>query len=553
MKNKLYTLLWLSLFGVAGTQAQQWNGYTLYSTMQGTTTYLIDTNNTNYKTWTHASADKTCYSSYLAPGGTLVRSVAKTGNSFTGGPICGRIQKVDWNGTVTWSYDYSTTNEVSHHDHHVMPNGNVLLICYDRRSASEATQAGSTQAIEIWSEKIVEIQPTGATTGTVVWEWKLWDHLVQNVDPNKSNYQSSIVNNPQLMNINYSTKKDWVHMNGIDYNPMLDQITVSSHNLNEWWVIDHSTTTAEAAGHTGGNAGKGGDFLYRWGNPAAYSAAGTAVLKVTHDAHWIPEGSPNAGRLVGFNNQGISTNQSSVDQIQQTVSNYTYTLGSPSSYTQRHACNGYSSNMGNSNQFPNGNMMICVATQGYIYEIDPNGNNIWSKQVTGSVPQAHRYTPCYVANAAPATPTITANSGTLTCTPATTYQWYLNGTLISGATSQTYVPTQDGIYVVRITDSNGCVYMYSAGYAYTNTTSVAELSAADLIHVYPNPTSGEINFEIRYEGEFATALYDPSGRQIATGNNQKKLDLSNYPNGLYLLKIQTADGQNAQQKILLTR
>jgi signal transduction histidine kinase len=69
------------------------------------------------------------------------------------------------------------------------------------------------------------------------------------VNPAKDNYQTSIVDHPELLNINYNTQKDWIHMNGVNYNPMLDQITFSSHNLSEIYVIDHSTTTAEAASH----------------------------------------------------------------------------------------------------------------------------------------------------------------------------------------------------------------------------------------------------------------------------------------------------------------
>lgn len=554
MKN-FYILFFLVTSTISVT-AQQWGNYTLYSTMQGTSTYLIDTNNTNYKVWTHSSANKTCYSSYIAPGGTLVRSVAKSGNSFTGGPICGQIQKVDWSGNIIWDFVYSTTNYVTHHDHHVMPNGNVLLIVYERKSSSEVTAAGGTQAIEVWSENVVEIQPTGATTGTVVWEWKLWDHLIQNVDAGKPNYVSSISANPQRMNINYSLKKDWVHMNGVDYNPILDQITVSSHNLNEWWVIDHSTTTAEAAGSTGGNSGKGGDFLYRWGNPAAWSSTGTAVLNVTHDAHWIPEhpdGMPNAGRLVGFNNKGVSSTQSSVDQINVPLNGYNYTYGTPSTYTQRHAANGYTSNMGNSNQLPNGNMLVCIATQGYIYEIDPAGNTIWSKQATGSVPQAHRYDACYVNNAAPAIPTITENTGVLTSSSAVTYQWYLNGALIPGATSQSYTPSQNGIYVVRITDSNGCVYMYSAGYDFVSTTSVNEVSEADFIHVFPNPTNGEVHFYILSGDNFDVILTDVSGRPVLETKNQHSFDLSGFDDGVYFLKIITERNEVMYQKIILTR
>ena len=556
MQKHLYTLPFSFFFCFSFLNAQQWGNYTLYSTMSGTSTYLIDTNNTNYKVWTHSSSNRTCYSSYLAPGGTLVRSVQRSGNSFTGGPICGQIQKVDFSGAIVWDFVYSTTNYVTHHDHHVMPNGNVLLICYERKSASEATTAGSTMAIEIWSEKIVEVQPTGATTGTIVWEWKLWDHLVQNVNPSGANYQSSIVNNPQLMNINYKTAKDWVHMNGIDYNPILDQITVSSHNLNEWWVIDHSTTTAEAASHSGGNAGKGGDFLYRWGNPAAYGATGSAVLNVTHDSHWIPEhpdGSPNAGRLVGFNNKGVSSSQSSVDQIDVPINGYNYTYGTPATYTQRHAASGYTSNMGNSNQLPNGNMLVCIATQGEIYEINPAGTTIWTKSVSGSVPQAHRYEACYVANAAPAIPTISETSGVLTSTPATTYQWYLNGSLIAGATNQSYTPSQNGIYVVRITDANGCVYMYSLGYDFVSTTSVNEAAENNFIHVYPNPTTGLVNFELLSEGKYEVMVTDISGRNILTTSDQRSFDLSGYETGIYFLKIRTENSGVLNRKIVLTR
>lgn len=553
--KKLYTTLFLFCFAfTVMLKAQQWGNYTLYSTMQSTSTYLIDTNNTNFKVWTHAAADKTCYSSYLAPGGTLVRSIAKTGNSFTGGPICGKIQKVNYAGTVIWDYVYSTTNEVSHHDHHVMPNGNVLLIVYERKSASQVTAAGGSLNIEVWSEKVVEVQPTGATTGTIVWEWKLWDHLLQNVNAAGANYQSSIVNNPQLMNINYNLKKDWVHMNGIDYNPMLDQIVVSSHNLNEWWVIDHSTTTAEAASHAGGKSGKGGDILYRWGNPAAWGSTGTAILNVTHDSHWIPEDCPDAGRLVGFNNKGVSSSQSAVDQINVPVSGYNYTYGTPSTYAQRHACNGYSSNMGSSEQFPNGNQLICVATQGEIYEIDPSGATIWTKSVTGSVPQAHRYTACYVANAAPATPTITVNGTQLQSTSATTYQWYLNGVQIAGATSQNYTPTQSGYYLVRITDANGCVYMYSQD-VYFLMTGVNEIDAFSSVGIYPNPSDGI--FSISNAGllgsNYKVRVSDALGNTLAKENNVDLLNLSQYENGIYFISISTEEGEVLNRKITVIK
>src|SRR5262249_17725952 len=99
-------------------------------------------------------------------------------------------------------------------------------------------------------------------------------------------------------------RADWLHCNSLSYNAEFDQIMVSSPEFNEIWIIDHSTTTAEAASHAGGRSGKGGDLLYRWGNPRAYRA-GTVKdqrLFYQHNAQWIPRGFPGEGHLLVFNN-----------------------------------------------------------------------------------------------------------------------------------------------------------------------------------------------------------------------------------------------------------
>lgn len=557
--STLKTIVLFCLITIANVNAQQWGDYTLYSVQNTSNVYLIDTNSTVFKTWTLASTAKTGYSTYMMPGGTIVRTIAKTGNSLTGGGMTGGVQKVDYSGTVVWDFAYTSSTYCLHHDICPLPNGNVLMISYDVKTAANATQAGASSAIIVWSEKIIEVQPTGATTGTIVWEWKVWDHLVQNVNSAKDNYQTSIVNHPELLNINYSLQKDWLHMNGIDYNPMLDQITFSSHNLNQWFIIDHSTTTAEAATHTGGNAGKGGDLLYRYGNPASYGATGSMVLNVTHDAHWIPEGVPNAGRMVGFNNKGVSASQSSVDQIDNTLVigtyNYSLTAGSaylPATYTQRHACNGYSSNMGNSQQLPNGNMLVCVATTGTMYEINSAGTSLWSKTATGNVPQAFRYTACYVNNAAPAIPAITGGTGILTSSSATTYQWYLNGALIAGETNQTITPAQSGIYVVRITDANGCVYEYSPGYFYDiSTGSGVKHDNTSYFNLYPNPSTGIVNFSgLRPNDE--VYIYDAVGKLLIKDKSPETIDLSNFENGIYIVNI-ISDNVVTTKKISLLK
>lgn len=546
--------------------AQQWPGYTLYSNGSATAAYLVDTANVTVKSWTGLTGG-TGYSSYLAPGGTLVRSVKVTNTVFNGGGACGSVQKIDYNGNLIWDYTHSSSTYYTHHDHCVLPNGNVLLISYELKTQAELAAAGGTNTAltsGIWPEKIIEVQPTGATTGNIVWEWHVWDHLVQNTNSSKANYQTSIVNHPELLNINYQSQKDWMHCNGIDYNPILDQIALSSHNMNEWYIIDHSTTTAQAASHSGGNSGKGGDFLYRWGNPAAYQATGTKYLNVTHDVHWIPEFPgvtyANSGRLVGFNNQGVSTSQSCVDQVIAPYDgnyNYTITPGSafgPSIYNQRTTGFGYTSNEGSSEQYPNGNTLVCVAISGKIYELNPAGTPIFTISTGSKSSQAHRYSPCYINNSAPTQPTITTNGSNLTTASAATYQWYYNGTLINGATSQDYTPTQSGIYIVRTTDANGCINVYSSGYAFSIATEIEELEGKN-ISIYPNPSTGIFDIDLNYTNpnKLSVVIYDVFGKEIITLKNTSRIDLTEVANGVYTMSISIDDKKPFFKKIILTK
>jgi len=146
---------------------------------------------------------------------------------------------------------------MSHHDVKTLPNGNVLLIAWEIKTLYEAIVAGrnpnyvSDQGL--WPDHVIEVEPTGPTSGDIVWEWHVWDHLIQDFDPTKENY-GVVGDHPELVDINYgaSQKLDIMHTNSIDYNEDFDQIMVSVCFYNEIWVIDHSTTTEEAAGHTGG-------------------------------------------------------------------------------------------------------------------------------------------------------------------------------------------------------------------------------------------------------------------------------------------------------------
>lgn len=564
MKKNYLTgwLLSLTLFTGRAALAQQYDGLTYYSNMNSAVGYLIDTNSTVVKTYNFSG--NTGYATHFTPGGNFFRTVMNTGNSINGGGVTGRIQKLDYNGSILWDYTYSSSTYVLHHDHCPLPNGNVLVISYDVKTSTELAAAGGTANLSsIRSEKIMELQPVGTNSAIVVWQWNLWDHLVQNTDASKNNYQTSIVDHPELLNINYQPTQDWVHMNGLDYNPVLDQIAFSSHALNEWYIIDHSTSTAEAASHSGGNAGKGGDILYRWGNPAAYQASGTKILNVTHDSHWVPEGCPDAGYLTGVNNAGqTSPSQKTTFEkisLPRVDYNYTITPGSaytPSTYNSRIVGTGYTSNMGNIQQFPNGNQLICLATAGTIYEINASGTTLWTKSTSGTCPQTERQTLCFLTNPAPAQPTVTSNGTVLTTASAATYQWYMNGNAIAGATLQSFTPSQSGIYVVRTTDTNGCVYVYSSGYKYT-AASTTGLNANDLnrlVALYPNPVENVLNIGVSSElNNYFVAIKDVSGKIIEAQRNATSVDMNELPAGLYFIEISLESGQSITKKVIHTK
>ena len=114
------------------------------------------------------------------------------------------IEKIDWNGNVIWTYFISDATNWQHHDVKALPNGNILVIAWESKTNTQAIAKGRNPLLvptTLWSEQILEIQPTGATGGNVVWEWHLWDHLIQDFDNTKSNF-GTVNQHPELINVN---------------------------------------------------------------------------------------------------------------------------------------------------------------------------------------------------------------------------------------------------------------------------------------------------------------------------------------------------------------
>ncbi|MGE3173049.1 MAG: aryl-sulfate sulfotransferase [Planctomycetota bacterium] len=369
-------------------------GLTFLDPMTDTSAALWDANGAQVHQWTFAQ--RPGVASYLDRHGNVLRS-CDTGQSGPG--FGGRVQRVALDGTVLWDY-VPPLPGVQHHDIHELPNGNVLMIVTDTISRTQAIARGMDPAIaqELNADQLIEVRPTGPTTGEIVWRWRVLDHLIQQFDPTKPNF-GVVADHPERIDINFPIAFPpppaptflWMHMNAVDYNPALDQVVVSCRHWNELWILDHSTTTAEAATSSGGAHGKGGDLLYRWGNPATYGAPGPQQLAGQHDVHWIRPGRPGAGHLICFNNEkgsllglGAASAVTEIVTPVDTAGDYPRLPGAafgPAApfweYFDPTPTAMYSPIVSSADRLPNGNTLVCAGTQQWVFELGLNDRIVW--------------------------------------------------------------------------------------------------------------------------------------------------------------------------------
>ena len=423
-------------------------GYILFEPTASTFTYLMDKEGKIVHSW---KSEFNSMLSYLLPNGNLMRLERSTNTpTFAAGGMAGIIREYDWDGNLLWDFELANENELLHHDIEILPNGNILAISYEAITQEEAIAAGrdpkNVTVSGLWADKIIEIKPNKPSGGEIVWEWNTWDHLIQDFDASKENY-GKVNENPGKIDINIAGSKDHpeimsaeqiegmkkqgglpanvnvdnqhaelTHANAISYNLNLDQIVVSFKYFNEIYIIDHSTTTDEANGTTGGKWGQGGNLLYRWGDSKNYrrGAADSRILNMQHDVKFIPEGYPGAGELMVFNNDienpenklssigeafsklkspevaipvGDFGNYSAVHQFKPPVSNKgTYIIPkegpigpaeSSWTYIAPDKYSFYSPFVSGAQRLKNGNTLITTGVSGRMFEVTPNKEIVW--------------------------------------------------------------------------------------------------------------------------------------------------------------------------------
>ena len=453
-------------------------GYTLIAPFNSGETLLLDLDGAVVHQW--HSEFPPGQSVELLDNGHLLRAARDPGaTSLRGGGEGGRIEEFDWDGNLIWSYVCCDEERRQHHDFEVLPNGNVLLIAWENKTSAEVVEVGrdleaARQGLR--PDCLIEVKPTRPEGGTIVWEWHVWDHLIQDRDPTQPNF-GVVAEHPERIDINALRRRDsalpqamspeeaerlrklgylgaedesagqgdggrppeeapvpgspeaerlrsrmqdrgfgpmgggidWNHLNSVAYHAGLDHLVMSSHNQHEVWIIDHGTTTAEAATGQGGKRGKGGDLLYRWGNPQCWQAGDAAAQQLfgQHDARWIEPGLRGAGHLLVFNNnvrrgaamlgdrrreqdreEGREPDWSFVVELElplQADGTYAREAGKPfapaTPFWRYGGGEGEarfeSPIVSGSQRLQNGNTLITSGAEGYCVEVDAQGQVVW--------------------------------------------------------------------------------------------------------------------------------------------------------------------------------
>ncbi|MEC9475571.1 MAG: aryl-sulfate sulfotransferase [Planctomycetota bacterium] len=376
--------------------AKHGGGYLLLSPMGANEVQIIDREGTPIHTWQKERRSGSAV--YLLDDGSLLRtgsSGARGAFGFQGGGAAGMIERVSWQGEVTWKLDWASQAQLQHHDIEPLPNGNLLLVTWERKTEEECLAVGRHEALlpqgQLWVDAIIEVKPTGKEGAEVVWRWSPWDHLVQDIDPEKPNYGKAS-EHPNKIDINYVSfsgrelgQSDWMHTNAVNYNPKLDQIILSVHGFDEVWIIDHSTQGDENPG-----------ILWRWGNPEAYGMGNSAdrTLFKQHDARWIDPGNPGQGNIMIFNNgQGRPGSYSTVLELESPLkSDGSYRRNEKGSFEAANIVwkyenpgTFYSPNISGAVRLPGGNTLICSGANGEIFEVTRDGKVVWQHTIrTGS-------------------------------------------------------------------------------------------------------------------------------------------------------------------------
>ncbi|MBK8504299.1 MAG: aryl-sulfate sulfotransferase [Saprospiraceae bacterium] len=519
-----------------------YEGYNLIYPHNQPNVYLFNNCGEVVHVWEDSIDIRPGNTAYLQPDGRLVKAkrpnVVVNDRIWAGGGGA-TVEIRDWENNLEWSFTLNNDTARLHHDIEVLPNGNILMIAWELKTVEEAIEAGRDTALlqdsELWADFILEVSPA---LDSIIWEWHVWDHMIQDYDSTKANY-GVVADHPQLFNLNFvrDGTANWMHSNAIAFNADLNQIVVSSPFLSEIYIIDHSTTRSQAASHVGGLSGRGGDLMYRWGNPQAYGQ-GTADDQRSffqHDVHWLEQfvapSHPQYGKLALFNNEFAEGSYSQISVIQPPWDMYSwaYTLENgkwgPANYDLNFGhpdtLKMYSSGLSSVQLLSNNNYLICSGRDGYSFELTPDQEVVWEYK-----------TPLRGGNCATQGDTLIANENQ-------TFRIKRYPVDYAAFEGRDLTPL---FYLELNPDSTFCDMILPVG----------EVGRYQDLQIYPNPASTQLNISWKTSAAVDVRIFDLQSRLMKTlhrSSAQDVIDVSDMAPGLYLVKI----GNGPIQKLVVTR
>ena len=196
---------------------------------------------------------------------------------FVGGQSRGGAVEIhNRDGRLRWLYKLMNDKAMVHDEALMLPNGNVLMLVWEHKTSEECAAAGRDPALldtdGLLADAIWEVKPEGGSSGQVVWRWSTWDHAVQNRYPDlpshgdaKTTWRRIPLDLPRTRH-----PRPWTGLSHLEYDAAHDLIVVWSRNFNEFWGIDHSSTAKQVTSTKGGALGRGGDLIFRFGNPYGF-------------------------------------------------------------------------------------------------------------------------------------------------------------------------------------------------------------------------------------------------------------------------------------------
>lgn len=299
-------------------------GYTLFASARGRHALLLDELGRVVHAWHHPEGIQ--HVRVLPSGNLLVHTLPPEdaeGAELIGGSAAALVE-LDWESRVVWEY----RDRFLHHDYQRLPNGNHLVLAWDKLPAELKPRIRGGHAHEddpprMWADVVKEISPDGG----LLREWRSWEHLsfdAQRICPLES-------------------QKEWTHCNSLELTP-----------AGEWLMSFRLTSTIALVDPASGDV--------RW-------SFGPGQFSHQHHATWLEN-----GHILVFDNgchRLRSPSYSQVVELDPTSEKIVW------SYVGRTLVAFFSFMVSGCERLPNGNTLVTEGASGRLFEVTPKHEIVW--------------------------------------------------------------------------------------------------------------------------------------------------------------------------------